>query len=87
MGLEYCFENVSNMLWTLVIDEQHFGEDNIIHRALLQNKDLFETLLETITIPIVASACPNMFNVFIEVVTDITIAIGEDFRLEFLRKI
>jgi hypothetical protein len=68
IALEFCFENVANILWYYAIDEQGYGHDNVINLTIKEDKELtVNTFIQVISTPIVASACPNMFGVFTEV--------------------
>ena len=87
LGLEYSFEAATHLMWYFAIDESIYREDNFIHTALQEGKPLTSILMEVITTPIVASACPNMFPFFIEILLQILFSYGADFKAEFLKKI
>ena len=75
------------MLWFFAIDEAQYGPNNFISQALESNKEAMDIYLRVLSTPIVASACPNMFAVFIELICQILTTGTSESTQDFLNKI
>jgi hypothetical protein len=58
---------VAYLLSNFVLDSSTFGDNNLIDQTIKDSKTDIAILIDVISTPIVASACPNMFAIFIEV--------------------
>jgi len=85
--LEQTFEAASNLLFF------YFGDDtgnisNNMRDAVVENADLVKSTIEKIvSTPLVASACSNMFPIFLESLITINHFLGAKYEEEFLDKI
>ena len=87
LRLEQTFEAASNLLFF------YFGDDtgnisNNMRDVVVENADLVKSTIERIvTTPLVASACSNMFPIFLESLITINHFLGAKYEEEFVDKI
>lgn len=87
LRLEQTFEAASNLLFF------YFGDDNgtisnNMKEAVIENAELVkETIEKIVTTPLVASACSNMFPIFLESLITINSFLGQKYEEEFVDKI
>ena len=67
VSLELVCEAVTNLLWYFIPDDYAEDEENQITQVIKENLSVLSILLAFIQTPIIASACPGMFNIFREV--------------------
>ena len=87
INLEKTFETCSNVLW-FFIDSDSGNPNNYPSDAITTCKDIaLDTLNRVISTPLVASACSNMFPVFIESSLQILITLGGETTTEFIKQV
>jgi hypothetical protein len=74
-------------MWFIIETDGNNMNENAI-QAINESKDMiFDIIERVVTTPIVASACSNMFPVFIEAILQKLMTISHEYKIKFIERI